>query len=122
MSFQSHRPSCLPKFLQGESTTPPPEQEGPPPGFETNVQDKANTKGKMKEGEMPSQEIGFPQIEESEVGKGKELETPSEIPESFPKKVGGTTSTELGSPITSLTPLQSTYGNPHEGALYVSDL
>jgi hypothetical protein len=88
MSFQSHRPSCLPKFLQGESTTPPPEQEGPPPGFETNVQDKENTKGKLKESEMPSQETGVPQTEKSEAGKGKELETPSEIPESFPKKVG----------------------------------
>jgi hypothetical protein len=50
------------------------------------------------------------------------LETPSEIPENIPKKVGGTTSTELGSPITSLTPLQSTYGNPQDRALYVSDL
>ena len=29
---------------------------------------------------------------------------------------------QLGSPITSLTPLQSTYGNPQEGSLYVSDL
>jgi hypothetical protein len=83
---------------------------------------KTNTKGKMKEGEMPSQETGVPQTEKSETGKGKELKTPSETPESFPKKVGGTTSTELGSPITSLTPLQSTYGNPHEGALYISDL
>ena len=50
------------------------------------------------------------------------METPSEIPESFPKKVGGTASTELGSLVTSLTPLQSTYGNPHEGVLYISDL
>jgi hypothetical protein len=39
-----------------------------------------------------------------------------------PEKIGGTTSTELGSPITSLTPLQSTFGTPHEGVLYVSDL
>jgi hypothetical protein len=54
MSFQSHRRSCFPKILQGESMTPPPEQEGPPPGFETNVQDKENTKGKLKESEMPS--------------------------------------------------------------------
>ena len=46
MSFQSHRRSCLPKSLQGESMTPPLEQEGPPPGFETNVQDKKNTKEK----------------------------------------------------------------------------
>jgi hypothetical protein len=64
----------------------------------------------------------FLKSEKSESRKGKELETSPEIPEDFPKKVGGTTSTELGSPITSLTPLQSTYGNPQEGALYVSDL
>jgi hypothetical protein len=63
----------------------------------------------------------FPKQKKSEAGKGKELETPLEIPESFSKKVGGISSRELGSPINSLTPLQSTYGNPHEGALYVSD-
>jgi hypothetical protein len=102
--------------------TPPPEQEGPPPGFETDVHDKANTKGKMKESEIPSQETGVPQTEKSKAGKGKELETPSEIPESFLKKVGGIALIELRIPITYLTPLQSTYGNPHEGALYVSDL
>jgi hypothetical protein len=28
----------------------------------------------------------------------------------------------LGSPITALTPLQATFGNPHEGALYVNEL
>jgi hypothetical protein len=50
------------------------------------------------------------------------LETSLEILEDFPKKVGGTTSTKLGSSITYLTPLQSTYGNPQEGALYISDL
>jgi hypothetical protein len=65
MSFQSHRRSCLPKILQGESTTPPPELEGPPPGFEIDVQDKANTKGIMKETEMPSQELEVPQTEKS---------------------------------------------------------
>jgi hypothetical protein len=50
------------------------------------------------------------------------LEIPSEIPENIPKKVGGTKSTEIGGPITSLTPLHSTYGNPQEGALYISDI
>jgi hypothetical protein len=105
MSFQSHRRSCLPKILQGESTTPPPEQEGPPRGFESNSQDKANTKESLKETEMPSLRIEVPQIKKSKSRKDKELETSLEIPEDFPKKVGGTTSTELGSPITSLTPL-----------------
>ena len=76
----------------------------------------------MKDTGIPSQDTEISQTKESEAGKGKELETSPEIPKDVPKKTGGTTSTELGSPITSLTPLQSTYGNPHEGALYVSDL
>jgi hypothetical protein len=50
------------------------------------------------------------------------LETSSEIPKNYPKKVGGTTSIELGSPITYLTPLQSTYGDPQMRDLYVNDL
>jgi hypothetical protein len=54
--------------------------------------------------------------------KGKEPETIPEITKNVPENIGGTTSTELGSPITSLTPLQSTFGTPHEGVLYISDL
>jgi hypothetical protein len=76
----------------------------------------------MKDTEIPSQDTEGSQTKESETRKGKELETPPEIPKDVPEKTGGTTSTELGSPITSLTPLQSTYGTPHEGSLYVSDL
>jgi hypothetical protein len=36
--------------------------------------------------------------------------------------MGETRSTELGSPITSLTPLQSTFGLPQMGDIYVGDL
>jgi hypothetical protein len=121
-SFQSHRRSCLPKSLQGEISTPSPEQEGPPPGFETNTQDKENNKGKLKNTEIPSQDTEGSQTKESGTEKRKELETIPEIMKNVPEKIGGTTSTELGSPITSLTPLQSTFGTPHEGVLYVSDL
>jgi hypothetical protein len=62
------------------------------------------------------------QTKESRIDKGKEPETIPEIMKNVPEKIGGTTSTELGSPITSLTPLQSTFETPHEGVLYVSDL
>jgi hypothetical protein len=92
-SFQSHRRSCLPKSLQGEVSTPPPEQEEPPPGFETNTQDKANTKGKMKDTEIPSQDTEDSQTKESEAEKGKELENTPKIPKDVPEKTGGTTST-----------------------------
>ena len=40
----------------------------------------------------------------------------------IPESMGGTGSTELGSPITSLTPLQSTFGLPQMGDIYVGDL
>ena len=76
----------------------------------------------MKDAKIPSQDIEGSQTKESETEKRKKMETTPKIPKDVPEKTGGTTSTELGSPITSLTPLQSTYGTPHEGALYVSDL
>ena len=50
------------------------------------------------------------------------METSPIILDDIPEKIGGIASKELGSPITSLTPLQSTFGTPHEGCLYVSDL
>ena len=71
---------------------------------------------------MPSLRTKVLQIENSESGKGKELETSPEVHENFIEKIGETVSTKLGSPITYLTPLHSTYGNPQEGALYISDL
>jgi hypothetical protein len=121
-SFQIHRRSCLSKILQGEISTPSPEQEEPPPGFETNTQGKENDKGKLKNNEIHSKDIEGSQTKESGMDKGKEPETIPEIMKNVPEKIGGSASTELGSPITSLTPLQSTFRTPHEGVLYVSDL
>jgi hypothetical protein len=46
----------------------------------------------------------------------------STIPIDIPKTAGETQSSELGNPITSLTPLQSTFGTPHLEVIYVSDL
>jgi hypothetical protein len=66
----------------------------------------------MKNNEILSQEKEGSQTKESETERGKELETTPEIIKDVPENIGGTTSTELGSPITSLTPLQSTYGTP----------
>ena len=40
----------------------------------------------------------------------------------IPEAMGETRSTELGSPITSLTPLQSAFGLPQMRDIYVGDL
>jgi hypothetical protein len=85
-SFQIHRRSCLPKSLQGEVLTPPPEQEGPPPGFETNTQDKANTKGKMKDTEMPSQDTEVPRQKNQRQRREKSWKQPQKSLRMFQKR------------------------------------
>jgi hypothetical protein len=123
-SFQSHRRSCLPNILQGESTTSPSDQEEPPPGFETEVPrtEKMEVPWTEETEVPPTEETEVLRTDETESSKRKELEIPLDLPEDIPQKVGGIVSTKLGSPITSLTPLQSTFGNPSMDVLYVSDL
>jgi hypothetical protein len=103
-------------------STSSPEQETIPPGFETIIQDKLSDKDKLKDSEIPLQNTESSQTKESQTEKGKGIETSPIILDDIPENVGGTVSKELGSPTTALTPLQSTFGTPHEGVLYVSDL
>jgi hypothetical protein len=121
-SFQRNRRQCLPKILQGEVSTSEQEIETIPPGFETIIQYDTSDKGKLKDYEIPPEDTESSQNKEIQTKKGKEAETNPIHLDDIPEKVGGTTSRELGSPITVLTPLQPTFGNPHEGALYMSDL
>ena len=46
----------------------------------------------------------------------------STTPTNIPKIAEGTQFIELGSPITALTPLQSSFGTPNLEVIYVSDL
>jgi hypothetical protein len=133
LTFQRHRRSGLPKVLQGEATTSPPEQENIPPGFGQKAQNKADTEENPQEVEGSSQNKEVPQTENPGVEAEKASETPPESSQSTPpspstihidtpKTTGETKSTELGNPITSLTPLQSTFGFPQVGVIYASDL
>ena len=99
-----------------------PEQEETPPGFETDTQDKSSDKDKLKDPEISPQNTEGSHIKEPGTEKGKGLETSPIILDDILEKIGGTASKELGSPITVLTPLQSTFGTPYEGVLYVSDI
>jgi hypothetical protein len=121
-SFQRNIRQCLPKILQGEISTSEHESESIPPGFKTIIQYDASSKDKSKDSEALPQNTEDPQSKEAHIGKGKGIQTNPTDLDDFPETVGGTASTTLGSPITTLTPLQATFGNPHEGALYVSDL
>jgi hypothetical protein len=121
-SFQRNRRQCLPKILQGEVSISEQAPETIPPGFETIIQYDISDKGKLKDSEIPPQNTESSQIKETQKEKGEGVQTNPINLDDFPENVGGTASKELGSPITALTPLQATFGNPHEGVLYVSDL
>jgi hypothetical protein len=111
----------LPKILQGEVSISEQAPETIPLGFETIIQYDISDKGKLKDSEIPPQNTESSQIE-TQKEKGEGVQTNPINLDDFPENVGGTASKELGSPITALTPLQATFGNPHEGVLYVRDL
>jgi hypothetical protein len=121
-SFQRNRRQCLPKILQGEISTSEHETESIPPGFKTIIQHDASGKNQSKDSEASIHNTEDSQSKEAHTGKGKGVLTNPIDLDDIPETVGGTASTELGSPITALTPLQATFGNPHEEVLYVSDL
>jgi hypothetical protein len=97
------------------------------------VQDKVNIEENPPKTETSSQNAKIPQTENpgEEIERGSETSPKSSksIPLSSstvhtdtPKTIGETKSTELCSPITSLTLLQSTFGIPQLQAIYASDL
>jgi hypothetical protein len=98
------------------------EQEIIPPSFETITQYDASDKDKLKDFEIPPQNIESSQTKETQTEKGKGAEKNPINLDDIPETVGGKASQELGSPITALTPLQATFGNPNEGIMYMSDL
>jgi len=115
-AFQNHRRNGLPKTLQGEMVTSPPEQEIIPLGFKLKLSDERTAKENPKKIEASSQKEEVSQTEHPRSETDSMLKTPpklsqmipplsSIIPVDIPKTAGETQSTELGSPITSLTPL-----------------
>jgi hypothetical protein len=59
-TFQKHRQSGLPKFLQGEVITLPQEKENVPPGFEQGAQKKGNPeKSPTGYGKVPTKKRGL---------------------------------------------------------------
>jgi hypothetical protein len=132
-AFQKHRWRRMPKVMQGEAITPPQEQEDSPPGFEQETQDKVNPEKFPQETEGSSQNEEALQTKNPETEAERRSRTPpksskSTTPSSptidiiIPEAMGEKRYTELGSPITSLNPLQSTFGLPQMGDIYVGDL
>jgi hypothetical protein len=115
-TFQKPRWSSFPKILQGELITTPPEQGSIPPSFEIESSGKQTTE------EIPNNiEVSTQELEASSVGYlGQQTKVQSETilkqkqmviplspvtPTDTSQTVEGNQFTEIGSPITALTPL-----------------
>jgi hypothetical protein len=116
VSFQKHRWNSLPKVLQGEKIATPPSQEARSTGYEASHSDKHKV-----EESLESLEVLIEKLEASFSGQlGPQAKAQLEaflkqgqtMPPSSPTTPAGTSNTtkkkqsmEIGTPITSLTPL-----------------
>jgi hypothetical protein len=121
LKFQEHRRSCLPAVLRGES-----------PGIsETKQKDAEGSKdatpdqGKHQdEGEQTKN----PEAEKKTLDPPKEqnpeteIKTPEPPKKQSPVDTPGKSAKQIGEPITSVTPLQSTQGNIGEGWIFNEEL
>jgi hypothetical protein len=133
LSFQKHRRNSLPKVLQGESIATPPSQEAMPTGSESSHSDKHRVEGTPKSSEVLTQELKAslsgqlsPQaLAQLEAFLNQGQDVPPSTP-ATPVVTSNTTeqqqSTKIATPITSLTPLQTSFGNPNSKLVFVGDL
>jgi hypothetical protein len=119
------------KVLQGESVATSPTKESVPPSFESGNFSKKDTNETPKGFEVLTQELKVslsirlgPQAMtqlETFLKKGKDT-SPSTPASSVANTTEQQPSTDIDTPITSLTPLQSSFGNPSFEVIYVGDL
>lgn len=121
----------MPKVLQGGLVSPSSTQETVTPGFETGSSGKKGTKENPKDTKISIEDLEAsvstplgPQAKaqlEASLKRGQET-----LPSTLDKSVTNTTkqqpSTEIGNPIISLTPLQSSFGNPSSEVIFIDDL
>jgi hypothetical protein len=129
-NFQRHQRNSLPKVLQGEIQTPSSTQEIETQGLETGSSSGQDTHKHLEKNDVSTQKANTTSPNspsnqtkaQIEALSKKGQETPSSTPD---RSATNTTrqqqSTKIGSPIQSVTPLQSSRGNPN-AEVYIEDL
>jgi hypothetical protein len=121
----------LPKVLQGESVAPSSTQETVPPGFETGSSSKQDTEENPKSTKVLMQKVeassSNPLGTQAKAQLEAFLKQGQDTSPSTPSKPVAHTaekqpSTEIGSPIASLTPLQSSFRIPSSEVIFIGDL
>jgi hypothetical protein len=106
LKFQEHRHSCLPVVLWGEN----------PSTAEAKQKDAEGSKDVT-----PSQEKHQDEGDKTKSPK-EEINTPNPLKKHIPATTLGQSMKQIGEPITSVTPLQSTQGNIDAGWIFNEEL
>jgi hypothetical protein len=106
LKFQEHRRSCLPAVLRGES----------PATMEVKQKDSEGSKDAN-----PNQEKHQDEGEQTKSPK-EEIKTPDPPKRQIPVTTPGKSPKQVGEPITSVTPFQSTQGNIEAGWIFNEEL
>jgi hypothetical protein len=130
-NFQRHRRNSLPKVLQGETPTSPATQETATQSLETGSSGGQDAQEHLEKTEVLTQKgdttLTNPPDDRTKVQAEALIKKGEEKPLSTPDKsathtVGQQPSTEIGSPIQSVTPLQYSRGNPSAEVVFIEDL
>jgi hypothetical protein len=131
--FQKNRQNNLPKILQGESKPMPSSKESKPTGSEPSCSTKNKVEEVPKSPERLFQEIktslsilnNQQALAQFEAFMNQGQVVPHSMPTTpigTPNTTGQEHSTTIMSPITSLTPLKTSFGNPNLDLIHVGDL
>jgi hypothetical protein len=133
INFQRHRWNSLPKILQGEHVVTPFSQEAKSMDSESIRSGKHKFEESPKISEVLTQKLeaslSSPLGPQTKVWLKAFLKQGQTVSPSSPTTPVGTSNTieqqqytEIGSPVTSLTPLQSIFRTPHPKIVFVNDL
>jgi hypothetical protein len=133
VSFQKHGRNSLPKVLQGEKVATPPSQKARTTGSESSHSGQHKVEKTPKSSEVLTHKLEATLSDQLSPRKKAQLEAflkqGQTVPPLSPTTLPGTSnttdkqqSTKIGTPITSLTPLQYSLRNPNSKIFFVNDL
>jgi hypothetical protein len=133
ISFQNNRRNKLLKVLQGENVVTPPSQEAKSIGSEENLSGKHKVEETPKSSEVLTQKLetslSIPLSPHAKARLKAFLKQGKMVSPSSPTTPAGTSNTtekqqytEIGTPITSLKPLQYIFGTPNPEIVFMNDI
>jgi hypothetical protein len=121
LKFQEHRRSCLPAVLRGEGPSTSEVKQKDAEGSKDATPDQGKHQDEGEQMKSPEAEIKTPDPPKKQSPEA-EIKTPDPPKKQSLVATPGKSAKQIGEPITSVTPLQSTQGNIDAGWIFNEEL